>query len=133
MPKKLLPALMVIIGVVLAACASPPPDIALSLEYADLGEVANGEIRTIEVEVLNSGGAPLQIEQISTSCGCTTAEVEPRTIAPGSSAILRITFDSGAHGPDFQGPIRRAVFLSSNDPDEAEIILTLEAVIRSPD
>ena len=132
MIKKLGPVL-IISGVLFAACGPPPPDIALLPESADLGEVSNGEILTIEAEVLNNGGAPLQIEQISTSCGCTTAEIDQRTIPAGSIATLTITFDSGAHGSQFNGPIRRAVFLWTNDPDEGEVTFTLSANVRSAD
>jgi hypothetical protein len=132
MIKKLTLAL-ILGGVFLAACGPPPPDIALLPESADLGEVRNGEILTIEAEVLNNGGTPLKIEQISTTCGCTTADIEQRTIPAGSTATLTITFDSGAHGSQFDGPIRRAVFLWTNDPDEAEVTFTFSADVRSAD
>ena len=41
--------------------------------------------------VSNEGDAPLVVETVTTSCGCTTAVLEPMTIAPGESGILRIT------------------------------------------
>lgn len=106
---------------VLSACVGRPPNITLEEQNIDLGEVVNGETRTIEISLRNDGSSDLVIEAVTTSCGCTTAEVSPTTILPGESGLLLINFDSGAHGPDENGPVMRQIFIASNDPDQAEI------------
>ncbi len=105
----------------LTACSGSTPDIHVSEAEVDLGEVINGEIKTIEIPIFNYGTADLVIEAVTTSCGCTTASVEPSTIQPGGSGALSVQFDSGAHGPDDIGPMIRQVFIASNDPDESEV------------
>ena len=113
------------------AAAAPP---ALSLETASLplGDVPNGRIVEREVTVTNTGGAPLVIESLSTSCGCTTATLDTMTIAPNATATLHIAFDSGAHGPDLRGALLRQVFLVSNDPARPEATVDLTANITDP-
>ena len=104
----------------LAACALGAPDLALDQQEIDLGPVVNGEVRTFEVTLHNLGEKDLVIESVSTSCGCTQATITPSTIAPGESGLLLVQFDSGAHGPEENGPVMRQVFIASNDGDEPE-------------
>jgi hypothetical protein len=74
----------------------------------------------------------LVIESVSTSCGCTSAQVIPTTLEAGGSGVLQITFDSGAHGPEELGQVMRQVFIASNDPDQPEVDFRFTAEILSP-
>lgn len=109
------------LGTLLSACSGGSPNLTLDQQTIDLGQVVNGEVRTIEIPLRNDGTSDLVIEAVTTSCGCTTAEVSPTTIPPGESGLLIINFDSGAHGPEANGPVMRQVFIASNDSDEPEI------------
>ena len=122
-------------GVVLLSACGPggEPDIALAEAVADFGGVANGQVRQLTTEVLNQGQGPLIIEAVTTSCGCTTAAVEPMTIPAGGAGVLSVTYDSGAHGPEFVGPVRRQVFIASNDPDERELVFEIAGEVISPE
>ena len=116
-----------------AAAEGGAPSLALETATLELGEMPNGRIATREVAVRNDGNAPLLVASVTTSCGCTTAVLEPMTIAPGAAGVLRVTFDSGAHGPDLRGPLLREVTLNSNDPAAPEAKLTLAATILAPE
>ena len=85
------------------------------------------------VAVRNDGDAPLVVTEVLTTCGCTTAALEPMTLAPGEAGNLHIIFDSGAHGPELTGPIMRRVILVSNDPILPEATVDLQAVILPPE
>lgn len=128
--------LLILIGLLLlAACggaAAGAPRIALEAATLELGEMPNGRIAEREVAVRNDGDAPLVVSSVITSCGCTTAALEPMTLAPGESGALRVTFDSGAHGPDLRGPLMREVTLMSNDPATPEAVLSVTATILPP-
>lgn len=125
--------LVMTVGLLLVACKGSLPDIELIQTEVDFGQVPNGEIRSVNVEVRNLGTGALTIESVTTSCGCTTAKVEPTTIAPDGRGMLTVTFDSGAHGPSFVGSVVRQVFIVSNDPDESELVFSLAAdVTGSP-
>ena len=114
------------------ACAPGLPDIALERAEADLGSLPNGEVRTFEVAVTNRGQGDLVIEAVTTSCGCTTASIEPGVIAPGGTGDLIIRYDSGAHGADFSGRVARQVFVDTNDPDEPEVEFSFTAMVVAP-
>ncbi len=109
-----------------------PPTLALETATLPLGDVPNGRIVERDVTLTNNGDAPLVIESLTTSCGCTTATLDSMTIAPQATATLRIAFDSGAHGPDLRGELLRQVILVSNDPARPETIVELTANITDP-
>lgn len=129
---------MLLIGLLLlAACggggSAGAPRIELETTSLELGEMPNGEIAERVVAVRNDGDAPLVVTSITTSCGCTTAALEPMTIGPGESGALRIAFDSGAHGPELRGPLMREVTLVSNDPALPEAVVAVTATILPPE
>ena len=125
-------SLIYLLGLLLAACGAGQPQLELEADRLALGDVVNGEIVDRDVTVYNRGAAALNVEAISTSCGCTSATLEPMTIPPGGSAVLHIEFDSGAHGPELTGTLIRQVFIASNDPQRPEVILEIEAEILPP-
>lgn len=113
----------------LAACSGQSPEIVLGADAFEFGEVVNGVIAEKDLTITNNGGAPLIIEEVSTSCGCTTAEVNPSAINPGESGVLHIEFDSGAHGPELTGELMRQIFLQTNDPNHPEVVITFSAFV----
>lgn len=126
MRRILLPLLLLLLSAgVLAACSSGTPQIAVETQAVDLGDVPNGTIAGRDVAVRNSGDSMLVVETISTSCGCTTATLEPMQLAPGESGTLHIEYDAGAHGPDLTGPLVRQIFINSNDPAQPEVTVEL--------
>ena len=119
----------VLAGLLLAACASGQPEINLETTYFDFGDVINGEILSRDIIVSNAGNKPIITKSVSTTCGCTTASLEPMTIPAGGSANLHITFDSGAHGSELTGQVTRQIFITSNDPDQPEAMVEFTANI----
>ena len=115
--------ILTIIMALLAGCSNNGPNIQLELESFEFGDVVNGNIVSKDVMIYNTGTAPLNIEQVTTSCGCTTAEVSQSEIEPDESAVLHIEFDSGAHGPEMTGTLTRQVFVATDDPDQPDLIV----------
>ena len=112
--------------------AASSPTLSLAATSLPLGDVPNGQIVERDVVVTNRGGAPLVVESLTTSCGCTTATLDAMTIAPNATATLHIVFDSGAHGPDLRGELLRQVVLVTNDPAQPETTVELTANITDP-
>lgn len=133
MMKRGLILLMVtaVLSFVLVAC-NGRAQMTLAENSLQLGDVVNGEVITRQMQVQNNGAADLVIENITTSCGCTQASITPTTIPAGGSGVLSITFDSGAHGPGLTGPLLRQVFITSNDPQQPEMVVDLAANILPP-
>ncbi|HEY5574454.1 MAG TPA: DUF1573 domain-containing protein [Anaerolineales bacterium] len=121
--------LLVLTSVLLFACSSGQPKIMLERGRIDVGEVVNGEIATRQTSVSNEGKANLVIEAVTTSCGCTKATLDPMTIPPGGSGVLILEFDSGAHGEELSGSLIRQIFITSNDPQQPEVLVELAATV----
>lgn len=96
----------------------------------NFGTVSKGTIAVADIPVRNLGNAPLTIEGVSTSCGCTTATVSTMTISPGSKATLHVEYDSNAHEAD-QGAIKRYIFISSNDPVESDMRIQFSVFVET--
>lgn len=61
-----------------------------------IGKIPEGEKVEIAYRFVNSGNAPLVIENVVVSCGCTVAEKPAEPIAPGKEGVIKAVFDS--HG-----------------------------------
>jgi hypothetical protein len=116
-----------------AACsgAYATPEIAVTPASHDFGQVGPDPVTTA-FTIRNEGDGPLQIESVSTSCGCTTAEISAQTIAPGKLANLTVTFDPQAHAGAV-GQFVRFVYLRTNDPTTPEVEVQISAeVVENP-
>lgn len=120
---------IILAGVSLVACTSGQPQINIETTHFDFGDVVNGEILSRDIVVSNKGKAPVIAKSVGTTCGCTTAKLEPITIPVGGTANLHITFDSGAHGSELIGQVTRQIFITSNDPDQPEVMVEFTANI----
>lgn len=115
------------VGLLLAACTPSTPNLVLDSQTYDLGAVTNGDVLSFEIPLVNEGSGKLVIMNVSTSCGCTSGSVEPAELDPDEEGVLIVEFDSGAHGPDANGPVTRQVFIASNDPDQPELTFEFTA------
>ena len=105
--------------------------IELSSTDVDLGEVLSTEQLSHVFQVRNAGTGSLSITGVSTSCGCTTAEISATSLAPGLSADLLVTFDPQAHS-GATGDFTRQVYIRSSDPDTPEAVLTFHITVVDP-
>ena len=115
-----------------AGCAnSGPGKIELSAAEFDFGTIPNTGPVNQDFEVRNAGRGRLEIIGVSTSCGCTTAEVSDQQLAPGEATELIVTYDPLAHD-DATGQFMRIVYLRSDDPDTPEATLTICVTVVEP-
>lgn len=106
------------------------PAIELPQTAYDFGDIPQGRVATIQLPVRNVGQKDLHIQSVSTSCGCTSAQVEPMTIPPAGEGTLTINYDSGLH-PD-KGPIFRIIYIASDDPEMPEATVEIRANVQVP-
>lgn len=96
-------------------------------------------------EIKNQGDGALKIDRIWTSCMCTTARLKVgdkespefgmhtgltswfEEIAPGEKGFLEVAFDTALHGLQGIGENIRAVYLSTNDPQNKKAEVRLKA------
>ncbi len=113
----------------LAACANPAPQIVVEPTSQDLG-VRPQERIELAYTVRNAGDALLIIEKVSTSCGCTEAELDRTEIPPGETAQLLVSLDPIED--DLFGDVKRVIYLRSNDPDAPEVSVEFNVQIYKP-
>lgn len=90
----------------------------------DFGLIAPTEKKETVFTITNSGTDDLIIGNIVTSCTCTSAEIESKTIAPGDSTRLTVFFDPNVH-EEPKDRFKRTIFLETNDPNMLEAEVTI--------
>jgi hypothetical protein len=105
------------------------PDIRISENFYDFGEVNAQVILRHTFVIANTGKSPLIIQHAYTTCGCTTADFTATEIPPGKVALMNLQFDLGFH--DMRGTtVRRGVMIETNDPDQPTQEIWIQASVR---
>jgi rhodanese-related sulfurtransferase len=76
----------------------------------------NGVVSTT-FTVNNTGDEKIDIAEITTSCGCTSAKMDKRKLAPGESGTVTVFFDPDFH-KEPEGRFSRTVFLQTSGGEE---------------
>ena len=86
-----------------------------------------GIVKTV-FALTNTGTKDVVFEAISTSCGCTSAEVSENVVQPGKTVSLVVSFDPNFH-QEPEGRFSRTVFLQTSEGVElqAKIYLQMQA------
>jgi hypothetical protein len=101
--------------------------IELPAKLHDFGNVTEGDKLKHVFEIKNTGTSPLVIDRVSTSCGCTVAEIKTKQIAPGEKGDLEVTFDTTGR----RGQNRKAITIISNDSSNPRAQIEVAANIES--
>ena len=67
------------------------------VEY-DFGKIPQGKPVYHSFEVWNKTNAPLKLENVAASCGCTTPEWNREPIAAGASDKIKVGYNAAAEG-----------------------------------
>lgn len=126
---RLAPVLAVVcLGTALAAQTPAAPRLILEPEHHAFGRVATGIWVQHAFRLRNGGNAPLHIDRVLPSCGCTTAPLAKRVLAPGEATDLNLTFNTRG----FLGPVHKTVRIESDDPQRAVVDLAFDAEVVAP-
>ena len=89
--------------------------ISIEPKEHDFGMITKkgGSVKTT-LALTNDGEEEVSIEEITTSCGCTSAKVSNKVITPGNSVSLQINFDPNFH-EEPPGRFSRTVFLKTSE------------------
>lgn len=110
--KKLILGLGLILAFSFGATAQElltGPAIELDKDVHDYGDVENGGDGTCVFTVTNIGTEPLIISRCKGSCGCTVPQCEKAPIAPGTTSMVKVKYDTKR-----TGPINKSVTITSN-------------------
>jgi rhodanese-related sulfurtransferase len=87
--------------------------------------VQSGSLVTHSFVVTNVGDETLNITDVRTSCGCTTAALAKRDLAPGESVNVEATVNTTG----FRGTVTRTVSVTTNDPSSPTAVLQIVVTI----
>lgn len=107
------------------AMAAAAPRIVVEPASFNFGTVKAGRVVQKEFVVRNHGRAELLIDSLVSSCGCTAALTESKTVKPGGSTPLRVTLTA----PAKEGRLLKSVLIKSNDPARAALEVKIEAQV----
>lgn len=105
--------------------SSAAPRLTLVDPLKDFGTVAKGSQIDWSFSIRNTGNADLEILSVQPTCGCTVAEFD-KVIKPGQTGKVVAHVDT----TQFSGPIQKAVNIRTNDPDNPNAQLTINAVVK---
>ena len=122
--NKYLPILiaMLMISAAFYARQAHPKDrvpLVADQDVYDFGEVRQGSVVQHAFLVRNEGKAPVVIERVKTSCGCTTSVPESDMIGPGQSVEIRVTFRTA----DRQGRQTKETVLYFDAAEPVKLVL----------
>jgi len=129
-----LTTLVVLVAAVAVGYAALPHaegQIELSATEFDFGTIPNTGPVSEVFQVRNVGDGPLEISGVSTSCGCTAAEVGSWRLAAGTSTDLTVTYNPLAHD-GATGEFVRLVYVRSDDPETPEASLIVRVTVVEP-
>jgi hypothetical protein len=107
------------------------PQIQITPEIYDFGEIKYGQIAKHTFKVKNIGQEVLKITKIATSCGCTTAEIKEKSIAPGKEANLNVEYNTGLmSGSHAKGEQERIIYIKTNDPVSPQAEVVIRALVN---
>lgn len=97
--------------------------------HLDLGLVPNDKPSLHTLRVANKGKSPLTINDIATSCACTTGRIDPakKTIPAGAEANIDIILDP-FRIPGFHS--KKTLTIYSNDPKRGTAEVIVEANVQ---
>jgi hypothetical protein len=104
---------------------APQPDLDAPVVRWDWGTIPARPPVAQSFPIQNQGNEPLLVTGVTTSCGCTVAELSSSVIPPGQRADLVVIFDPAYH--ETVGPVTRVVWVETNDPDTPLLELRLDA------
>lgn len=102
------------------------PQLEISSTVMDFGEVWQCEPAIGAITLKNVGDAPLRIINVKTSCGCATPSRPKCPLLPGESDVLTITYDTVKR----RGPARQRVTLTTNDPSQPRVEITVRGNVK---
>lgn len=99
------------------------PRIEFESKLHDFGQVSQFTPSEHVFKFKNTGTATLKIERVHASCGCTAALASKDAVEPGQAGEIKVTFNS----QDFSGEVHKSITVTSNDPNQTDVILQLKA------
>jgi len=91
----------------------------------DFGKVKQGEILKHNFTLKNDSSKTLNIKDANTSCGCTASKVAKKTLAPGESTVINVSFKSKG----YNGRVTQFIYVNTDSAEKPTIRFTIKAEV----
>lgn len=122
--KKLIAIAIFVFAGFSTAQAQKVAKIEFKSETIDYGEIKKGSDGVRVFEFTNTGDAPLIIEDVKSSCGCTVPKKPEEPVLPGETGKIEVKYDTKR-----VGPIRKTVTVYSNAEESVKALKIKGTVI----
>lgn len=120
-------AIILSAGFIMAQDGKKAPKGVFKTSVHDFGKIAeSSESASFDFVVKNEGDAPLIIQRVQTTCGCTTPNYTTEPILPGKEGVIKVTYSTVGR----PGAFSKKITVFSNVPDEVYTLTIKGEVIR---
>ena len=84
----------------------------------DYGTIVQGSNGNCEFKFVNKGKAPIVLNNVKASCGCTTPEWTRTPVAPGENGIIKVTYNTNN-----TGAFSKSVTVNSNAKNSTVVLI----------
>jgi hypothetical protein len=122
---KKLNVLLVCMLFTLTAVMAQSPIIKFPVKEFDFGKIKEVDGNVTHVfDFTNIGKAPLVVNQVQASCGCTTPTWTKEPIEPGKKGAITVTYSTAGR----PGSFTKTITVSSNDTVKQVLIIKGEVI-----
>lgn len=115
MKKIMMVAILMILSITMASAQSPA-EIKFDKLTHNFGLFSEeSPIQKTTFTFTNVGGAPLVINQVVASCGCTVPKYDKQPIAPGKKGSIEVTYNGRGK---FPGHFKKSITVRTNGKTE---------------
>jgi hypothetical protein len=97
------------------------PKIVIEKSVFKVGKLEINQKGTARISVTNRGVNPLEIDNVTSPCGCTTFNMSKGSLKAGETGILEVTIS-----PKQKGPFKEEISISSSDVNTPNFRVYLE-------
>lgn len=91
----------------------------------DFGRAKRGEVLKHDFLFQNATKGVLNITGINTSCGCTASRSDKKSLKPGESTVINVSFNSRGYA----GQVKQYIYVNTDNADPAVVRFTIKAEI----
>lgn len=117
------------LALIIPLFSTAQPVITFQNEIHDFGEIVEGKVATHEFVFTNTGNAPLIIQNVQASCGCTSPFWTKEPIMPGKTGTVKASYNSEGR----PGPFHKSLTVTSNASNTPNKVLYIRGQVVSRD
>jgi hypothetical protein len=86
-------------------------DVTVNPNEWDFGKIKQGQIYKHDFIFKNESNTVLNITSVNTSCGCTASQADKKSLQPGESATINVSFNSRG----YSGPVKQSIYVNTDN------------------